>query len=122
MHSGRAQEAVDYLKRVMRLDPFYSPICTYYLGAAYFFLGRYQEALGLIRSAALRLPEHRPSKVLLAAVSAQLGNDQQTRAAAADVRRAEPAFTISKWLKTQRIGEKESERLANALRKAGLPD
>ena len=122
VHNGRAPEAIEYLKRVMRLDPFYSPICTYYLGMAYFFVGRYEEANELIRSVSTRMPDHRP-KVLLAAISAYQGHNEQARSVAAEVLHTDPEFRIARWLKFLRITEEDyAEHLANGLRKAGLPE
>ena len=122
VHNGRAPEAIDYLERVMRLEPFYSPICTYYLGMAHFFVGRYEEANELIRSVSARMPDHRP-KVLLAAIAAYLGHGEQAHEAAAEVLRVDPQFTIAQWLKFLRISkEHDAQRLANGLRKAGLPE
>ena len=121
--NGRAPEAIEYLKRVMRLDPFYSPICIYYLGMAYFFAGRYEEANELIKSVSAQLADRRPAKVLLAAISAHLGHTEQALATAAEVLRTDPEFRIANWLKSLRIANKEyAERLAINLRKAGLPD
>lgn len=122
VHNGRAPEAIEYLKRVMRLDPFYSPICTYYLGMAHFFVGRYEEADELMRSVSARMPDKRP-KVLLAAISAHQGHGDRARAAAAEVLRADPQFSIARELKALRITKADYvEHLASGLRKAGLPD
>ena len=121
--NGRAPEAIEYLKRVMRLDPFYSPICTYYLGMAYFFTGRYEEANELIRSVSARLSDRLSTKVLLAAIASHAGNTEQALAAAAEVLHMDPEFAIAKWLKSLRIANEEyAEHLANGLRKAGFRD
>src|SRR5207302_1034810 len=36
-HVGRAPEAIEYMKRVMRFDPFYPPSYTYWLGKGHYF-------------------------------------------------------------------------------------
>ena len=43
-YSGRSAEAIDYLKKAMRLDPHNPASCLYLLGLAYYFLERYEEA------------------------------------------------------------------------------
>jgi adenylate cyclase len=122
-HVGRAPEAIDYMKRAMRLDPFHPPSYTYWLGKGYYFTGNYDEAIGLIRFGAERQPGTVPPRVLLAAVAARLGRQEEARAAAAEIKRMRPAFTIADWLKFIRIIDREyAERLTNDLRKAGLPD
>jgi TolB-like protein/DNA-binding winged helix-turn-helix (wHTH) protein len=121
--TGRAPEAIEYLNRIMRLDPFYSPLCTYYLGMAHFFVGRYDEALEIITSTSSRLADHHPSRVLMAAIFGHLGRNEQARAAATEVLRTNPAFSIAGWPAFLRISKQDySDRLTDGLRKAGLPD
>jgi adenylate cyclase len=120
---GRAPEAIEYMKRVMRLDPFYSPLCTYYLGVAQFFVGRYEEAGELLRSASAQMPDHRPTKVMIAAVSAHLGRNEDARNTAAEILRRDRNFSISNWLQFLRITDQEyAHRLVDGLRKAGFPE
>jgi adenylate cyclase len=122
-HAGRAPDAVEYMKRIMRLDPFYPPNYTYWLGKGYYFMGQYEQAIELIRSAAARLPGHEPSRVLLAAVAAQLGRKEEARAAALEVLQIQPDFTIAGWLKFLNLSDPAyADRLADGLRKVNLPD
>jgi adenylate cyclase len=123
IHGGRATDAIDYVKRMMRLDPFYPPQYTYFLGKGYFYVGRDEEALELIRSASRLMPGHRPSAVMLAAVAGRLGRNEEAHAAAAEVFRIQPSFTISSWLKWLRlVRQEDASRVAEGLRRAGLPD
>ena len=122
-HAGRAPDAVEYMKRIMRLDPFYPPNYTYWLGKGYYFMGEYEQAIELIRSAAARLPGHEPSRVLLAAVAAQLGRMEEARAAALEVVQIQPDFTIAGWLKFLNLSDPAyADRLADGLRKVNLPN
>ncbi|PZQ85415.1 MAG: hypothetical protein DI549_01675 [Ancylobacter novellus] len=122
-HSGRAPEAVDYMKRIMKADPFHPPIYGYFLGKAYFFLGRYQEAVDLIGPAMRRMPDHRPSRALYAAVNAYLGQAEETKAAAAEVLRIHPGFSIAGWMKFMRISDPAyAARLRSGLELASLPE
>src|SRR5262249_50057722 len=57
-HAGRAPEAIEYMKKVMRLDPLYPPVYMYWLGKGYFFTGQYPRAIELIRSASHSIPDH----------------------------------------------------------------
>jgi tetratricopeptide (TPR) repeat protein len=122
-HAGRAPDAIAYMKRIMRLDPHYPPHYGYRLGKAYFFVGNYEQAAELIRSATLRLPGHLPSRVMLAAVSSHLGREEEARAAAAEVIRIKADFTIAGWVKFLRITDRAySDRLTDGLLRAGLPN
>jgi adenylate cyclase len=122
-HGGRAPEAIEYAERIMRLDPFYPPNYPYYLGKAYFFVGRYEEAFELIEPASALMPGNRPPLVLLAAVSALTGRQAQARAAASEVLRIQPDFTITGWLAFLRLASQDyANRLTQGLRIAGLPE
>jgi len=121
-HNGRAAEAVEYSKRIMRLDPSHSPRYFSYLGTAYYLAGRYSEALKALRTVNSHLPDYRPGIFWHTAVAAQLGLDQEARGAATQVLRLQPDFTITKILRLIRFArQKDADRLADGLRKAGLP-
>ena len=122
-HQGRAPEAIEFMKSVMRLDPFHPPVYTQYLGNSYYLVGDYETAAKLLQSAALRMPSYRPVFVWLAAAAAQVGRDAEARTAAAEVLRLQPEFTIASWLGFLRLAKPEdAHRLAEGLRKAGLPE
>jgi adenylate cyclase len=122
-HGGRAPEAIDYAQRIMRLDPFHPPNYPYYLGKAYFFVGRYEEAFELIEPASKRMPSNRPPLVLLTAVAALTNRQEKAQVAATEVLRVQPDFTISGWLKFIRLTNQEyADRLTQGLRMAGLPE
>jgi adenylate cyclase len=122
-HQGRAHEAIDFMKSIMRLDPFHPAVYFQYLGNAYYLIGRYDAAIELLRTGALRMPGYRPVFVWLAAAAAQLGRVDEARAAAAEVLRLQPDFTVSGWVQFLGLARQEdAERLAHGLRKAGLPE
>jgi TolB-like protein/tetratricopeptide (TPR) repeat protein len=123
LYSGRASEGIDYLKRIMRLDPFYPSLYLFSLGKAYFFLGRYQEAIELFRPGRVHLPGHRSVQMYLAATAAHLGYGEEARAAVAELLRLDPDYKIGFLLSILHIPRQEdSDRLAAGLRKAGVPD
>ena len=123
IHWGHTEEGMEHLERIMRLDPFHAPACLTFLGNAYYFTGRYSEAIDNLRAAARRLPSFRPTFVWLAATAAQLGNHEEAREAATVVLRREPAFTIRKWLQLhQFVRQVDADRVAEGLRKAGFPE
>ena len=120
-HVGRAPEAIEYMKRAMRFDPFHPPSHTCWLGKAHYFSGNYEEAIGLIRSGAERQPGALAPRVLLTAVAARLGRHDEARATAAEVMATLPRFTIVDWVKFINLDDREyAERLMGDLRKAGL--
>jgi TolB-like protein/DNA-binding winged helix-turn-helix (wHTH) protein/tetratricopeptide (TPR) repeat protein len=122
-HGGRAKDAETYMKRIMLIDPLYPPRYKYLLGKAYYFQGRYDEALPLIKQAAVEMPSHRPSHVLLAAVTAEKGMKSELSSLVQDVFKLDPKFSISGWLRYLRISDKDyAARLRSGLLAAGLPE
>jgi len=120
--NGRALDAIDYFNRIMRLDPFHSPLNYYFLGNAYYHCDRYEMAVELLRTATDRLPGLLPAVIDHAAAAALLEYDQEASAAAAKLLERLPGFTITGWLDLIRLAKREdADRLANGLRKAGLP-
>ncbi len=120
-HGGRANDAEIYMKRIMQIDPLYPPRYKYLLGKAYFFQGKYDSALPLIRQAAVEMPSHRPSHVLLAAVAGELGLKSELSKDVDDILKLDPKFTISGWLNYIRISDKDyAARLVRGLETAGL--
>jgi TolB-like protein/Tfp pilus assembly protein PilF len=123
VHWGRTEEGLEHLERIMRLDPFHAPACQTFLGNAYYFIGRYSEAINSLRAAARRLPTFRPTFVWLAATAAQLGNNEEAREASAVVLRRDPAFTIKKWLQLHQFARHaDADHVAEGLRKANFPE
>jgi adenylate cyclase len=122
-HDGRASEAVAYMQRVMRQDPFPPPIYLSYLGNAYYLTGQYDDAVEALQNGAARLPGYRAITVWLAAAAAQSGRDELARQAASAVLATAPDFTIRHWLSHIRFDRgADADRLAEGLRKAGLPE
>jgi hypothetical protein len=56
---GKPETAVEVLRAHMRLDPFYTPIASAWLGFAYYMLERYKEALPPLRQCISRSPNQR---------------------------------------------------------------
>jgi adenylate cyclase len=122
-HSGRASEAIAYMQRMVRLNPFHTPRAMHQIAVSYFLVGRYAESLEAERTATDRMPNYRPAFVWRAAAAGQLGRTEEARAAATQVLRLDPAFSIGGWLQLLRLArEQDSQRLAEGLRKAGLPE
>jgi adenylate cyclase len=123
IHNGRAAEAIEDMRRIMRLDPFHPDVYFSSLGYAYYLGGLHAEALENLRTGARRMPDWRPAHVWLATAAAGSGRDEEARRAAGEVLRLEPGFTIAKWVRLERLARQEdADRVAEDLRKAGLPE
>ena len=119
--TGRTEEAVDHVTTAMRLSPR-DPLMPLYramLGSARFALGDDEGALALLPSAARGdLPRGRRTAVRVAAL-ALLGREAEMREECDSLLAAYPHVTVS--LAMRYIGDLGG-RLAEGLRKAGLPE
>jgi tetratricopeptide (TPR) repeat protein len=107
----------------MRLDPFYPAECESCLGAGLYLLGRYPEALASLGAATRRVPGIKMFLTWHAAAAAQMGQWEEAKAAVAGALNLEPDLTIAKWLNfIQFAKDEDSQRVADGLRKAGLPE
>jgi len=123
LFAGEPVRAVDTLIGHMRLDPFYAPVASAWLGAAYYMLGRYAEAVKPLQQCASRAPNQRLGRSWLAATYAQLGQMSEARGEASQVLRIDPKFTIGtrRPLSVFKHSDK-AEHYFDGLRKAGLPE
>ncbi len=119
--SGRPVEAIEFLKKAIRLNPI--PPSTYFhtLGHAYWTMERYEEALEAYEKAALLEPANVFAHIGLTATYSIMGREEEARAAAIEVLRINPEFSPSDIEKTSPNKNRASiKRYAEALRRAGL--
>ena len=121
--SGRPDRGAELVKKAMRLSPFYRPGLLRALGNNYLALGRLEEAVACYRESLKRETGYLAPYVNLASALGQLGWTDQAHAAAADVLAQEPNFSIAAY--TAGLAYRDpavTERIAEGLRQAGLPD
>lgn len=122
-HSGQADESIALLNRIFGRDPLHRAIYLSYLANSYYLAGLYLQALETSRTTIDRLPAVFQARVWHAASAAQLGLDEEARAAAAATLRLRPNFSISGFLGMIRLSNSgQALSLEEGLRKAGLPD
>jgi adenylate cyclase len=122
--AGRPGEAINLIKKAMRLNPHYEQYQAWYvycLGFSYRFAGQYEEAVTTLKRAIFLNPTFWPSYIHLAVIYSEQGREEEARAAAAEVLRINPNFSLE--LGRQTWPYKDPARLERdmvALRKAGL--
>jgi adenylate cyclase len=119
--SGRAEEAIPLLKEAFRLNP--RPPNSYLrsLIVAHRLAGRSEEALAYAKTAVQREPDDIISQASLTAQYSLAGREEEARAAAREVMRINPGFSVERFTRTMPYRDPaERERLAQALKKAGL--
>jgi predicted Zn-dependent protease len=116
---GQAERSIELLEKAMRLNPYYPDVYLWYLADAYDSLGRYSDVVATVK----RMQDPSEGQRLLAIGYAHLGMMDEAHAAAAEVLRLHPGFTISEWRHRPPFREgPEFERYLDGLRKAGLPE
>jgi tetratricopeptide (TPR) repeat protein len=121
--AGRPLEAIDLIKRALRLDPHSPFIHLFWLGHAYASLRQDKEAVDTLRRAAIRNPDHIGTRHYLAASLWYLGYLDEAKAQAEALLRVDPNFSVSAIAGRIPHRNKEVlERHVAALRALGVPD
>jgi adenylate cyclase len=117
---GRWDESVELAKKSIRLHP--SAPAFYYrrLGCAYFMTGQYDEAIATLKKILHKTPNYLYAHAFLAACYSSLDRHAEAAAAADEVRRINPQFTLEAYAKIMPYKKSDIERYIAALRKAGL--
>jgi adenylate cyclase len=122
-YADRPEEAIDLIKRAMRLSPYYPDWYLGALGVSYRLAGNYDEAIAAFEKRRERNPRSTLPHLGLALVYMEVGREQEARDAAAEVLKRNPKISLKQV--RNRLPYKdpaEAERIIAALRKAGLPD
>ena len=122
--AGRSEEAIPLFQKSIRLNPFGSfPTCYHSLGNALVFTGRYEEAVSAYKKYIQGAPNYIWGHLMLAATYSIMGRESEAKAEAAEVLSINPKFSLDIWTKTALVRDQSiRDRIANALRKAGLPE
>jgi adenylate cyclase len=121
-HVGRSEEALLRLEQAMARDPIFPAIWLHFQARAAYQLGRYSEAIALLKRRILRDPGTDDSRVLLAASYGQLGLVEEAREAWREALRVNTAYSLEHRRKvTPYKSPQDFERIVEGLRKAGLP-
>jgi adenylate cyclase len=123
-YAGRPEEAIPLLKKAMRLNPLsqkHASMCLYRLGLAYGIMGRYEEAVSELKKALDIRPDFWAIHLSLASIYIRLGREEEARAAAAEVLRIVPKFSLERFAKKLPYkNQAYREEIIERLRKAGL--
>ena len=121
MFIGRREEAISVFRKALRLNP--KPPNTYYrhFGAALRDLGQYDEAIALQKKAIQQEPNDPLAYIIMVSCYSLSGRMEEARAAAVEVLRVNPKFSLEQFAKTTpHKNPAVRERFIESLRKAGL--
>jgi adenylate cyclase len=117
---GRSDEAIEMIEKARRLNPAAPRWYAWHLGMAYYLSRRYEEAVVALRRGSPLSPM---AYRWLAATYAQLGREQDAKAAADEYLKRTPDFSLARHLEMvpfQHLGDRD--HYVEGLRKAGLPE
>jgi TolB-like protein/Flp pilus assembly protein TadD len=122
---GEPEIALEHIDRAIRLSPHDPQLFQMQAAAAYahFLAGRYSEAVSWAERALLERTNHVSATRALAASCAMAGRHEQAAKAMARLRELDPALRLSNLKDVIPLRRPEDfSRLAEGLRKAGLPE
>jgi len=120
---GKPKQAIEFINKGMRLNPYYTWDYPFNLGMAYYQLGRYKEAIEVLEKAQARNENAIPIKLFLAVSYIRAGRAADAEWVAEQIQMQSPETTISQLGRTWGISNPELSHAFQAdLRKAGLPD
>jgi adenylate cyclase len=120
-HVGRSEEAVACIDRAMALDPLSNDMMLHFQGQGLYQLGRYTDAVRVLKRRIERNPETDASRALLAAAYGQLGLIEEAREAWRGLIRVNPVYSVEQRRKTLPYKNPDDfEPFVEGLRKAGL--
>ena len=120
--AGRPLEVIELMEKAMRLNPRYPGGYLFQSGSSYYYLGRYDEALALLKRAVTHWPNHLPTHAYLAAIYTELGKETSAQAEVAEILRITPNYSLEQEARYPYKDPTYGERVRNHLRKAGIPE
>jgi adenylate cyclase len=119
--AGRPEEAIPLFQKAIRLNPVGTTNLYLNFGHALRMTGKFEEAVSAYRKSLQLSPDNILTHVSLAATYSMMGREKEARAEAAEVIRINPKFSLDLFAKRQVYKDQsETDKLVNALRKAGL--
>jgi len=120
--AGKSKEAIPVFQKALRLEPMAPDNYNRQLALSYFQSGDCKEAIATCEKGVKRQPDHLVSRVTIAAVYGACGREAEARKEAAEVLRINPKFTVESFMSnTPYKNPSDRDRVAQGLRKAGLP-
>ena len=120
---GDYADAVSNAERARRLHPLAPEYYTYVHGQALYAAGRADEADGVLRECLMRAPQEKGCLTIRAALLVDRGEMQQALSTMAELRAADPEFSLAVERDYRRFGNSPlMERFLAALTRAQAPD
>jgi adenylate cyclase len=120
--AGKSKEAIPVIRKALRLEPIPPDNYVQQLALVYFQTGDCKEAIAACEKGLKRQPDHLVSRVIMAAVYGACGREKEAGKEATEVLRINPKFAVESFMgNIPYKNPSDRDRVANGLRKAGLP-
>ncbi len=121
-NTRKRAEAIDLAEKAMRLDPRIHDRYLWLEGSSYTQMGRYEEAIPILKRYLASYPNNFAGHYLLAVDYIELGREPQARAEVAELLRINPNFSLNAFISQRFPNQDETykERVRTDLAKAGL--
>jgi adenylate cyclase len=121
MFAGRSHEAVRFLEKAIRLNPFPPAYWIRNLGEAHRMTKQYKEAITEFKKAIQTNPRYLECHVSMACTYSLMGRKDDAEAAASEVLEIAPEFSVQEYAKSLPYKERDDLNcVVEALRNAGL--
>jgi len=120
--AGKSKEAIPVILKALRQEPIAPDIYVQQKALVYFQAGDCKEAIATCEKGPWREPENLNSHIVRSLVYGFCGREDEARKEAIEILRIRPKFSVESF--TGILPYKDSsdrERVAQGLRKAGLP-
>ena len=119
--SDRPVEAIGFIKKAIRLNPFPLSIYLANLGNAYRATGQYEESIEAFKKSIKREPNSIFAHTGLTVTYSLMGREKEAHEATLEVLKIDPEFSLKKFAKTVPFKNQDKlKRHIEVLRKAGL--
>jgi adenylate cyclase len=117
----RYKEALPYLERALRMNPFPPAYYFMQIGTAHSFLRNYKEAVSAFKKALSLSPKNQFARFQLVVTYVEMGRLEEARAEAEELLMIDPRWNAMGFLKTAPWKDPEvMERWAEAIKRVGL--
>jgi adenylate cyclase len=121
--SGNWKESVAFGEKSIRLNPFPGVYYYHWLGRAYYMTEQYDKSIDTWTKALSLAPDYLNAHAFLSACYSSLNRQAEAAAAAKEVLRINPKFSLESYAKRLPYKNKtDIERYVSALRREGLPE
>jgi tetratricopeptide (TPR) repeat protein len=119
-YAARAEEAIPYIQKAIRLNPLPPALYFVQLAVSYRDSGQYEKAIEAAKKALDLEPNTQWPYFHIAISYIRLGREEEARAAAAEILRINPKFSLERYAKILPFIQPIADRVIEDLRKAGL--